>query len=215
MTRFKALGPIKKGCEKLDVKNNKVKLNNKGTTFFSFNRAAVEIMTDQGQSRTYVSQRGVIEAPDAALVLPYFQDKGEWYVVLIEQFRLALSGQTLEAPGGELDTADVARGMVRELQEETGISVAPKRIKVVYSELAAPSLMSAKMWGGIVKLEKSEVPEALLAGEWACNEYSALATRPLVAFLKSRDAMTIIIDLWLSRLLDEVAKKVGPHIKKY
>ena len=111
--------------------------NNKSNISFSFNTATVKITANQGRSRTFINQRGVISGPDGAVVLPYFHDGRQWLVVLVEQFRIALSKQTMEATGGELDAKNVRAGMARELYEETGISVNPKRVYIVFSEFAA------------------------------------------------------------------------------
>lgn len=76
--------------------------------------------------------------------------------------------------------------------------------------------MAAEAWGGIVEIQASRIPPELLHGEWDTGEYTVLVVKPLVDLLRLRDSMAEIwCDLWTSRLLDEVAKKVGLLTKNY
>lgn len=187
-----------------------VLMNKTGTVSFRFARSEVEIRSDNGALiSSYKSQRGVVFAPDGAQVLPYFKRDSLWHVVMVEQFRIAVPVQTLECPGGEVDFTDIQSSMAKELKEETGIEVDSARIKIVLHELIQPSTMNAWAYGGIVELDQNEVPDKVIGGEWQFGEYTALVAKPLLQVLKIRDSGNHHLDLWASRLLDEVAKEVG------
>lgn len=215
MAEFKVIGERQLGTKEFRIENNTLWMNGKGTVRFSFARADVEIIAGNG-SRQYQSFRGVIETPDGAVVLPYFKTKDGWQIAMVEQFRISIPAKTTEAVGGEVDFADPQSSMSKELEEEIHISLAPKRIKVVFREYGQPSMFAACMWGGIVEINENEIPrELILGGEWQFGEYTVLVIKSLSKMLKARDAGQIVCDLYTSRLLDEVAKKVGLLEKKY
>lgn len=198
------------------IEGNVVLMNKTGTVNFCFARSEVEIHSDDGSLiSSYKSQRGVVYAPDGAQVLPYFRYDSIWHVVMVEQFRIAVPIQTLECPGGEVDFADIQSSMAKELREETQIEIKPARIKVVFRELIQPSTMNAWAYGSIVELNQKEIPDKVIGGEWQFGEYTALVVKPLVELLKLRDSGNHNLDLWASRLLDEVAKEVGLLRKCY
>lgn len=158
-----------------------------------------------------VISRGVVQARPGANVLPYFSHKGSCFVVLVEQFRLAVGRVTFEAPGGVVE-GDVKRSMARELREETGIKVNPRDIEIKFREYYLASLLCGSAWGGIVGVRESQLPGYSPALEDGCtNEYTNVHYAPLlkVQELKSQFSGKVKFDLWTSRLLDEVAKKVG------
>lgn len=195
---------------------NVVLMNGRETINFRFCRARVKIFSNSGNFiRKYMSQRGVITAPPGAQVLPYFWCDKEWHVVMIEQFRIAVHGQTTECPGGEADLDDIRMVMARELEEEAKINIDPIRIKIVFCELIQPSIMNALAYGGIVELDPAEVNNQEIGGEWNFGEFTAVATKPLIETLRWRDSGKHDLDLWGSRLIDEVAKKVGLLKKCY
>lgn len=200
----------------LDVDGGtKLYMNGKKTVMFSFHRAEVLIQMEDGSSRPYTSQRGVIVAPHGAKVLPYFKFGKEWFVVMVEQFRIALPDQTLEAAGGEVDEKDPIESMVRELQEEAGIPVPKENINLVYAAYIQPSMMAAKAYGGIARIKKSWLPRTLIGGEWAQNEYTVLCVQNLLDLLRARNKGELVFDLETWMLLDAVATKVGLIKKHY
>lgn len=217
MAEFRMVGERRIGVKPLTVrKNNVVELNPKATKLLYLAQAEVEIIS-RGRflPHRYVSTRDTIEAPDGAQLLPYFWAGDEWIVVLVEQFRIAIPGQTYEAPGGEVDERDPAAAMARELSEETGIKIDHKAVEIVFCERIQPSMMAARIWGGIVRINPADLPPELLNGEVAFGDYTVLITKPLEELLVKRDTLTADFDLMLSRLLDEVAKRVGLLQKHY
>lgn len=207
---------LEEGFQSVEVKDNVVVMNKSGRLNFRYCRAKVDIISDKGEKiKSYTAQRGVVRGNDGAEILAYFKKDGVWYVLLVEQYRIALDRQTLEAPGGEVHEADPLAAAVKELAEEIHLNIDKSRVKVVLKEWFLPSLIEARAHGGIVELEAAEVPGVLLAGEWQYREYTILAVRPLVEMLKLRDSQNHDLDLWLSRLLDEVAKAVGLLKKCY
>lgn len=205
------------GFQSFQTEGNIVLMNRTGTVRAGLARARVQISIGT-TVREYTSQRSVVEAPDGAQVLPYFKTDSGWNVVMVESFRIALPGQTLEAAGGEIDEneKDPRFAMARELKEETGIEVRPDNIRIVLEEWIQPSTMTARAFGGIVEIRESQIPSNLVHGEWDTGEYTVVVIKPLLELLRFRDSMPEArFDLWASRLLDEVAKKVGFLIKNY
>lgn len=193
-----------------------IEMNLRATKLLFIAQATVEIRDNQGRFlNSHTSARDTITAPDGAQVIPYFKKNGQWFVVMVEQFRIAVPVQTLEAPGGEVDINDIPASMAKELAEEAHLIIDPVRIEVVLCELVQPSMLNGKAYGGIVEVAEAEVPEEVLGGEHQYNEYTALVIKPLVELLRLRDSSQHNLDLWGSRLLDEVAKKVGLLVKNY
>lgn len=216
MAKFIADGFLDDADLVFDTNRGVVLMNAKGNVNFRFRLARIKVYSDKGDLISeHVSKRGVITAPDGAQVLPYFRCGGKWHVVMIDQFRIAVSSQTIECPGGEVDLNDVQAVMAKELREEAKINVDPRRIKVVFCELIQPSTMNAWAYGGIVKLEPAEVQNQAIGGEWQFGEFTAVAAKPLIEMLRLRDSGKHNLDLWGSRLLDEVAKEVGLLKKCY
>ncbi|MEK7655126.1 MAG: NUDIX domain-containing protein [Patescibacteria group bacterium] len=192
-----------------------VNMNKEGTATFSFVGADVSIGVQEGQMHTYKSTRGVVRAPHGAKVLPYFMRGGEWHVVMVEQFRIALPGKTIEPVGGEVDEETPKQSMVRELEEEAHIVVRSEDVDVVYILYILPSMMRSKVFGGIVKIDESQLPLEIVGGEWSLGEYTVVGTYKLLDLLRSRDDMSWISDIETYLLLDAVAKKVGLLAKLY
>ena len=219
MAMFKMVTKPELKFKRPKIVDNSVLLNKTGTVSASFSSVEVEVCSG-GLVKRHTSQRAVVNAPDGAEVLCYFWRNNEWHIIVVEQFRIAILKQTVEAPGGEVDTTSdilsIKRIMARELQEEANIHIDnPDAIEVVFSEQALPSLLSGTLWGGILEVNESQLPVDHIAGEWGEGEYTVIKTMPLVELLKKRDQMEIEIDLWLSRLLDEVAKKTGLLLRNY
>ncbi len=185
-----------------------LKMNKRGTVTFSVMSAVVTISTEHGV-RDHLSSRGVINTPHGAKVLPFFKRGGEWYIVMVEQFRIALPGKTLEAPGGEVDEENVLLCMARELEEEARINVRTEDIQLVFRARVQPSMMNTTVYGGIVEIAESQLPQETVGGEWMHGEYTVLAVRSLIDVLKGRDSGFMDMDLETYLLLDCVAKRVG------
>ena len=158
----------------------------------------------------------VIKLPLGGQVMPYFKDaKNVWHAVLINQYRIALKKNTLEAAGGIIDKGETPQeALSRELKEETGIKLNPLAITIVFNEYAAPSLLDASMFGGISKINADMVinKNRMVSGK---NERTQVEIFDLKNLLKKREEGVIKIDLMTSRLLDEIAKAVGLLVKKY
>ncbi len=184
-------------------------LNGKRTVMLSMASAQVRIEAEGKEPASYRSKRAVIQAPHGAKVLPYFKRHDQWFVVMVEQFRIALPGQLLEAAGGEADTSNIAGEMSRELNEETRIAVAGDDIELVYEAYIQPSMMAAKAYGGIVEINELELPKELMGGEHQFGEYTVLTVKPLVPLLRQRDVYQLTFDLETWLLLDAVAQAAG------
>lgn len=166
-----------------------------------------------GRSKTLKITRGAIEAPDGANVLPYFlSDRNKYYIVLIAQFRNAVGAVTWEAPGGVVGPGGIKKSMARELEQEAGIKINPKNIKIVFKEYFLPSLVNAFGWGGIVEIKESDLPSSRIHGEVREEEFTLLIIRSLSEIIKMRQGQQIVLDLWTSRLIDEVARTVGAPV---
>lgn len=191
-----------------------VRMNKKGTVRFFMASAVVEIQTGTVKHE-YNSSRGVIEAPHGAKVLPYYMNRDDWFVVMVEQFRIALPGKTLEPAGGEVDEIDLQVSMARELEEEAHIVVPAEQIEIVFSAYIQPPMMRSKAFGGIVEIAESQLPRELVGGEWKLGEYTVVAVHRLLDLLRARDRMEADFDLETCLLLDAVAKKIGLLKKCY
>lgn len=159
--------------------------------------------------KTRAISRGAIKTGEGANVLPYVFLKDAWHVVLVEQFRLAIDAVTYEAPGGILE-GDAKQSMARELKEEADIEVNPEDIEIRFREYYLPSLLEGSAWGGIIEIQPSQLPGNLNCGLALESEYTFVRVLPLdeIQILKSQFSGKAVFDLWTSRLLDEVAKKV-------
>ena len=158
----------------------------------------------------------IIILPEGGLVLPYFKDsRGKWKIVLVSQYRPAVLKRTIEAPGGRLDSQPPKVALSRELEEEAGIKVKPRFIKIVVNEYTHPSILSSLNIGGIVEIDRRMVKNKKKAGKKCENEWTQVEVFDLIDLIKNREAKLIILDLMTSRLLDEVAKAVGLLAKKY
>lgn len=191
-----------------------LKMNKQGTVTFSIVSANVSIKAQDGQKHEYKSSRGVVQAPHGVKVLPYFMRGIDWYVVMVEQFRIAVPVKTIEPPGGEMEEWPQV-SMARELAEEARITVKAEDIDYVFCAYIQPSMMDAKAFGGIVLISESMLPKELVGGEWQFGEYTVVSTYKLVDLLKRRDEMTWEPDLETYLLLDAVAKKIGLLAKRY
>ena len=179
-------------------------LHPNGNMTAAFAKADVTLTLENGTTRQYQSERGIISILDGVKVLPYGFWEGAWHVVMVEQFRVALPGATLEPPGGGLDSADIRKKMTEELAEEAHILLEPQRIRMVYSAYVQPSVMAAKAHGGIVEIQHAELPENLLAGEQHKGEYTVVCVRPLRELWTARGTGKWIPDLETWLLLDAV-----------
>lgn len=177
-----------------------------------------DVLTSDG---VFTVSRGVIKAGDGANVLPYFWDDG-WKVVMVRQARVAPCVVTTEPPGGKIDYHEfededgftmpqehvVKSSMAKELKEEAGITVQPEKIRLVFAEYYLPQLLEGVAWGGVVEINKSDLPAGLMTRhlgqehtEMAVFDFGDLIVKKENAW---RDFP--VFDLWTSRLVDEVGK---------
>ena len=97
--------------------------------------------------------------------------------VLLVRYRGGREGETfLAAPGGGLeDDENIAQAAVREIREETGVTVAPKRILAV-EDIRFPGLKMIKIWllcdllEGEIRRTEGAVREGILAAAWFPRE---------------------------------------------
>lgn len=153
--------------------------------------------------------RGVVEGPDGANVLPYFIEDGKCYIILVAQFRHAVESVTWEAPGGVIGPMGITESMAKELEEEAGIKVRPENIQVIFKEYLLPSLTSAFGWGGIVRINRADIPSERLRGVPCEGEFTLLIITPLAELIIAVQGQLIILDLWTSRLINELTRMVG------
>ena len=100
-----------------------ISLDRQKKTTLKYGSADFDIILGGGEIRRGRCQRAFIEGPDGVNILPYFYRGELVWVVMVRQFRIALSGrnkETLECPGGGLE-GEVLAGMAKELYEETRI----------------------------------------------------------------------------------------------
>lgn len=216
MAEFRMISGLERGSRPIVVHDGRVaEMNKSGKKLFFFARAEIEVILDGASPRRLICEREIIEAADGCQVVPYFKDTSGWHVVMVEQFRIALPGKTLEPAGGEVDEKDPKASMARELQEEAHITVDANDIELVFCERIEPSMLGARMWSGIVEITRSQLPKELSGGEWANGEYTVLVVRSLLELLRERDAGRGDFCLRTSRALDELAKKVGLLTRNY
>jgi 8-oxo-dGTP pyrophosphatase MutT (NUDIX family) len=220
MADFRMVGERENGSKNIVVRDGRIaEMNKSGTKLFYFARAEVEISRNGKLTGRYISERDMIEAPDGCLILPYFCDDADWQVVLVEQFRIAIPGKTTEPAGGEANYCiwieKPKESMARELEEETHIKVDPNEIELVFCEMIEPSMLGSRIWAGIIEISKSQLPVEIIGEELVSGECTVIVVKPLIKLLKDRDAMRIEMNLRTSRLLDELAKKVGLLTKNY
>lgn len=167
--------------------------------------------------KPFTMAREVVIGPPGGMVLPYFKDiRGQWKIALVSQYRPAIKGKTIEAPGGIIGAhKNAQRALSRELREETGIKTRPESIKMTLDEYVLPSFFFPSISGGIVRIGSGQVKNKRNAGKKRENEWTQVEVFDLIEILKNRDNGFIILDLLTSRLLDEVAKTVGLLVKKY
>jgi len=169
----------------------------------------------------FTVSRGVIKAGDGANVLPYFWDNG-WKVVMVRQARVAPCVVTIEPPGGKIDYRDfededgftmpqehvVKSSMAKELKEEVGIIVQPEKIILVFAEHYLPPLLEGVAWGGVVEINKSDLPASKMSRHLG-QEHTEIAIfgfQDLIEKKENEWRDSPVFDLWTSRLLDEVGK---------
>ncbi len=194
-----------------------LRMNRYGTSTFSITTAKVQVSTGE-QAHAFTARRGVIYAKNGAKILPYFEREERTYVVMVEQFRIALPGKTLEPAGGEANPdvdPDVRTSMARELEEEAHITVRLEEIRVVFTGRIQPSMMPSKASGGIVRITESQLPKELVHGEHQFGEYTVVGIYPFLDLLRARDAGELDLDLETWLLLDGLAKELGLLLKRY
>ncbi len=161
------------------------KLSGKFHNIFRFTRRTAKVKLHNGKEYSLV--RHVLETGPAVSVLPYFYDEQakEWNVVLVRQYRPAVDAVCLEAPGGLThEGSDLKQEMARELQEESGIKIPSKTIKVIGTQHLANSFCDQVVHLGIVKLPPKVIDqlrrkEKIHNGVVSEREFTEVAVIPL------------------------------------
>lgn len=112
-----------------------------------------------------------------------------------------------EAPGGVIGHEGVKKSTARKLEEEAGIEVDSKKIKIIFKEYLLPSSVSAFGWRGIIQINKGDIPSKKMHGIPRESEFTLLIIKSLSEIIKKRQNKKLIFDLWTSRLINEAAKK--------
>lgn len=172
---------------------------------------------DNGETSGLIKiNSSVIKLPSGGQIIPYFRNSsGKWKVVMVNQYRVPIKTETIEGAGGRINKGEaVKKAMARELSEETGIKIKPEIITIVFNEYALPSLVDASVFGGVVRINAHMVVDKKKQNS-GNGERTQVRIFDLINFLRKRDKKTIKIDLFTSRLIDEIAKVVGLLVKKY
>ena len=101
-------------------------------------------LDDEGRERGDV----VFFRSDASAVFLVIKDKdiGRKYVVLVEQLRIASGGKLLEIPAGSVEENDDFLGtIVREVEEEVGLSIPAQDFKFLDWYYASPGACNEKI----------------------------------------------------------------------
>ena len=200
------------------MRRNFIRRTRKLTRYFKDRNVVVmmcEVLVDvldhkSGSMSSKRWKQAIINTPGGASVLPYFRgtDKN-WYVLMVEQFRPAIDSVTLEAAGGMVTRGmKVKQVMAKELFEEAGIRVNPKSIEMVFKEYCLPQLINSFAWGGIIEIKEYQLPNSLRHGVLKEGEYTVVSVLQLSRLLEERKSRKIKLDLWTSRLIDEVVRKI-------
>lgn len=185
---------------------NSKELSRWGHAKFVEKEARIEV---DGQEK--IIKRVSIEAPNGANVLPYFFIGNKCYIVLVAQFRTAVEAVTWEAPGGVVEDGEqykIKSTLARELAEEAGIIIDANNIELVFKEFFIPSLTCGLGWGGLVQIKEKNLPLDRINGEPQEGEFTSLVVKSLDEIVDMRINQKVIFDLWTSRLIDEVSKRV-------
>jgi len=93
--------------------------------------------------------------------------------ILLVRYRGTREGETfLAAPGGGLkDDENIAQAVIREIREETGVTVAPRRLLAI-EDIRFPKLKMIKLWmlcdlrDGELRRTEGAVREGILETAW-------------------------------------------------
>ncbi len=172
------------------------KLSGKFHNIFRFTRRTAKVKLHNGKEYSLI--RHVLETGPAVSVLPYFYDEQKkiWNVVMVRQYRPAVDAVCLEAPGGLThEGSDLKREMARELQEESGIKITPRAIKVIGSQHLANSFCDQVVHLGIVKLPPKIIDqlrrkEKIHNGVISEREFTEVIVLPLAKVLNNQKLVT-------------------------
>lgn len=115
-----------------------------GTTPFFFN---LKVNLFVAEENRFKENEFIISRTDISSIIPYYKDeKGETFVVMVKEFRSPVRNATnyvYEFPGGSAGSGEKIsdlKNAVKELQEETGITVSEDRIEFVSKRQLASTL---------------------------------------------------------------------------
>lgn len=164
-----------------------------------------------------VQERPIYENADGAHVMPYFKGQdGEWYVVVVHQFRFPVRRFLLEAAGGCMEGRSPQETMAAEVAEEIGVTIHDSgKIRLMKPFYPMPMTVRGEQYGGIVEVRPVDIASEALYLSNRKKEYTERIILPLKKALRMRDAGEAFHDFLTSQLLDMVAKEVGLLVKNY
>ena len=194
-----------------------IPLSKKFHNVFRFTRRIAEVELAGGVRYSFV--RHVLETGPAVSILPYFYDKEskDWHVILVRQYRPAVSAISLEAPGGLLNQGkSVKAEMARELHEEAGTRVSTRDIKVVDTHHLASSFCDQVVHLGIVCLPVESNKEFLRKlkryhGVVSEHEFTQVISLPIQKLLTKSNLVKYTLTKYQ---IHDLARRLGYFSKK-
>lgn len=194
-----------------------IPISKKFHNVFRFTRRTAEIELAGGVRHSFV--RHVLETGPAVSILPYFYDKKseEWHVVLVRQYRPAVSAMSIEAPGGLLNQRkSIKMEMARELYEEAGTKVPLRDIVIVDTHHLASSFCDQIVHLGIVRLDIDSNKELLQQlkryhGVMSEHEFTQVVSLPIRKILTKQNLIKYTLTKYQ---IHDLARRLGYFSKK-
>lgn len=96
----------------------------RGTKFFYKNHHVVVREKDiKLPNGARIKNYPLVTHNDGVVVVPFIAKKGKIYIMLVKQWRIAMNVKTLEVVGGILEKEGPKKTAVKEVKEETGLTV--------------------------------------------------------------------------------------------